>query len=913
MAFDPSALSRSSYTTRRKALLSLVNQLRTIGAQADLDLPCIAVIGNQSAGKSSIIEAISGINVPRDAGTCTRCPMEFRLSSSMNPWSCRISIRWEFDRSGRRLDEIREVPFGEEISDHGVVELALRRAQSAVLNPQIPPTQFLSMSKAELTSAQRVVDFSRNMLCVEISGPDMPELSFIDLPGIIQNAEPHIVAMIEELVVSHIRGNCLILVALPMTDDIENQKALRLTREVDPSGSRTIGVLTKPDMLHPGMSTLSIWLDVMEGRRHPLSHGYFCTRHPDDKERGRTLNDEQARNAEVDFFSRTPPWSSSTVRDRCGTTNLVSTLSDLLTQIIDESCPRLKLEARSGLAQCLATLAALPKPIEEEPTTYILGLLTSLNIDFHGYVNGGPGNERLIHGNNDSFTTFKRAIRGTAPRFMPYPDVNSHPTDATIPCSADEGEDEEGELMPGQQTLYLKDLRRLIDRSITRELPNNIPFSVKSSLIKSFQTSWDASIQACFDNVRKRTVDVLYDCLASSVRQHKKLHALLRSSISELVQNMSETCLGHVKVLQEVEQTPYTQNTHYLQSCKEKWLWIYKEAKATKAKTVPQTLGVNSPLSTGMATLFGAGYGGAMTTWPTVFGNEDGNTKLLSGVFGDLKRPSLPGTSDDRGLVWLPSAYGDGRSTTLILGIDESPEEMRVRAIRSTIAGKLGEYIEYERERFDDADRALDELLSVAQSHPEGISIDELRSQMSSFLMRMYEPLPAFVPHPSKSKLPAWGGPMGSTPATTSTGFSAPTSSGVNVMDMAKVQAALTALADIGYTGLHVEDLGRLHSYDEYEREMEVMAEVRAYFQVAYKRIIDHIPMFIDLVFVKGMARELQPFLISKIGLVSPGASERCASLLAEDREIVNKRDEMLARKKRLDMVVTELDAFFCN
>lgn len=79
--------------------------------------------------------------------------------------------------------------------------------------------------------------------------------------GIIQNAEPEVVRLVEDLVISHIKGNCLILVALPMTgtfvtgpshtqtymlhstDDIENQKALRLARQVDPDGKRTIGIL----------------------------------------------------------------------------------------------------------------------------------------------------------------------------------------------------------------------------------------------------------------------------------------------------------------------------------------------------------------------------------------------------------------------------------------------------------------------------------------------------------------------------------------------------------------------------------------------------------------------------------------------------------------------------------------------
>ncbi|KAF7360122.1 Interferon-induced GTP-binding protein Mx2 [Mycena venus] len=105
---DATQLSASQYAAHRKELLSLMSQLRAVGAQGELDLPRIAVIGNQSAGKSSVVEAISGIKVPRDAGTCTRCPMECRLSSSTNAWSCRISLRIEDDASGQAaLQELK--------------------------------------------------------------------------------------------------------------------------------------------------------------------------------------------------------------------------------------------------------------------------------------------------------------------------------------------------------------------------------------------------------------------------------------------------------------------------------------------------------------------------------------------------------------------------------------------------------------------------------------------------------------------------------------------------------------------------------------------------------------------------------------------------------------------------------------
>lgn len=143
------------------------------------------------------------------------------MVSSSEPWSCRISIRWEFDEEGQRLPRVDETRFGKAITNKADVELALRRAQAAVLNPESPALFFVSMSENDLADSMvnndKTLRFSRNVLCVDISGPDLTDLSFVDLPGIIQNAPKKMVKLVEDLVVSHIEGNCLILVALPMT------------------------------------------------------------------------------------------------------------------------------------------------------------------------------------------------------------------------------------------------------------------------------------------------------------------------------------------------------------------------------------------------------------------------------------------------------------------------------------------------------------------------------------------------------------------------------------------------------------------------------------------------------------------------------------------------------------------------
>lgn len=96
--------------------------------------------------------------------------------------------------------------------------------------------------------------------------------------------------------------------------------------------------MTKPDTLTSGATKArEIWLEVIEGRRFPLRHGYYCTRQPDDDERTNGITADQARKAELDFFARTSPWNRTAQQQRFGTRNLITSLSKLLSQVIDDT------------------------------------------------------------------------------------------------------------------------------------------------------------------------------------------------------------------------------------------------------------------------------------------------------------------------------------------------------------------------------------------------------------------------------------------------------------------------------------------------------------------------------------------------------------------------------------------------
>ena len=116
--------------------------------------------------------------------------MECRLSHAEGEWSCQIKIRWEYEESGKdnkRLEEVKEVQFGPLLTDKSQVEPMLRRAQAAVLNPHISEEKFVEMGeeklKASKVDGRKSLLFSRNVVCIELTGPELVDLSFVDLPG----------------------------------------------------------------------------------------------------------------------------------------------------------------------------------------------------------------------------------------------------------------------------------------------------------------------------------------------------------------------------------------------------------------------------------------------------------------------------------------------------------------------------------------------------------------------------------------------------------------------------------------------------------------------------------------------------------------------------------------------------------
>jgi GTPase SAR1 family protein len=327
---------------KQRMLISTIQNLEHLGIDATLSsLPKIVVVGNQSQGKSSIVEALCAISLPRDQGTCTRCPFEIVTTASEAEWRCTIFLHIKYEHvlgqtgSGsiewKPLPEQKMIRFAD-VNIEEQLEQALRLAQIAILNPQMHPMEVLNKNDVNHSLA---LGFSQNLVHLKISGPGLPELSLYDLPGVInateRQDEMHFVDFVAELTETYVNDKqAIVLLAQSATTDLENCRAIAIIR-TKKAHPRCMGVLTKPDLMASNNTPLERITQLLSGKNWKLGDGWYVTKNSSQGDIDGKITHAEARHKERMFFSE-EPWDTelSEFSERFGICKLRDALSTKL-------------------------------------------------------------------------------------------------------------------------------------------------------------------------------------------------------------------------------------------------------------------------------------------------------------------------------------------------------------------------------------------------------------------------------------------------------------------------------------------------------------------------------------------------------------------------------------------------------
>ncbi|KAM0321293.1 hypothetical protein ACHAQA_010191 [Verticillium albo-atrum] len=332
---QPSSLLMSSVRLRK------IDQLRERNIGSYLPLPQLVAVGDQSSGKSSLLESLTGIPFPRGQELCTR-------------YATQITHR----RETHQRIEITIIAGPHASPNHKrILELYHRQVQTtAQLRAEFP--DILSEVNALIsirTSANPAGEntFSEDVLKIEKCGPEEDYLTIIDVPGIFRTATEGVTTnkdkkLVKDMVKRYIKDSRTILLAvLPSNVDVANQEILTLAEEADSTGDRTLGILTKVNLLkeHSAKSAVA---NLVEGRRKPLKLGYHVVINRGGDDDGEE-SDALATLREREAMFRESPWQNLPA-DRVGVSTLPERLEDLLGEITDRAFPELRTEIRQRLA-----------------------------------------------------------------------------------------------------------------------------------------------------------------------------------------------------------------------------------------------------------------------------------------------------------------------------------------------------------------------------------------------------------------------------------------------------------------------------------------------------------------------------------------------------------------------------------
>ncbi|KAB8356389.1 hypothetical protein FH972_023972 [Carpinus fangiana] len=506
-------------------LLKIVNKLQdlvfnTIGNDS-LDLPQIVVVGSQSSGKSSVLENIVGRDfLPRGSGIVTRRPLILQL----------INIPSESDK-----------PEGDEVHVPHTPAAVSGQDEWAEFHhiPGRKFTDFQDVKREIENETARIAGnnkgINRQPINLKIYSAHVLSLTLVDLPGLtkvpIGDQPTDIEKQTRNLITEYIaKPNSIILAVSPANVDLVNSEALKLARHVDPMGRRTIGVLTKIDLMDHGTNAI----DILSGRVYPLKLGFIgvVNRSQQDIQGNKSL--AEALKAERDFFKMNPAYRN--MANRCGTEFLAKTLNTTLKGHIRERLPDIKARLNTLMGQTQQELASYGDSAftgKEHRGSLILQLMTRFATSFI----------TSIDGTSSEIST--KELGGGARIYYIFNDVFGNSLETIDP----------------NMNLSISDIRTAIRNSTGPRPSLFVPELAFDLLVKPQIKLLEVPSQRCVELVYEELIKICHTCGSNELSRYPKLQGKLIEVVSNLLRERLGPCSTYVESLISIQRA-YINTNH---------------------------------------------------------------------------------------------------------------------------------------------------------------------------------------------------------------------------------------------------------------------------------------------------------------------------------------------------------------
>jgi GTP-binding protein EngB required for normal cell division len=537
-------MSLQSHET--KDLLDIVDNLRSHGINRYINLPEIIVCGEQSSGKSSVLEAVSGVRFPSKDNLCTRFATELILRRGADA-PIKIGIvpgSLERDRLESDLETLRNFHYS--VS-----------AENLDLEPVIEAAK---EAMGIIEGSSKV--FSSDILRLEISGPKQPHLTLVDLPGLFQagsrSQSDADAETVKSLVLSYMKNpRSIILAVVSAKNDFNNQSITKYSRDIDPTGQRTLGLITKPDTLDEGSDSERFYFELAENKEVRFRLGWHVLRNRDFNSKDSST--EERDKAEARFFE-TGIWNALSV-DQTGVHTLKPRLSKILKDHIVAQLPDVLAQIKDGINECTTRLKTLgaSRASAQEQRRYLLHVSQSFSTLVRAAIDGQYSD--AFFGDASTDEGYQKRLRAVLQNTLTdfAADMRKKGHAVTI---VDDGPTK----LPHQisRADYIASVTKLLERSRGRELPGTFDPLIIGQLFHEQRKPWPGLVDQYMEIVL-RAADVSARKALAHVCDETTFAGLSRRFINVRLESLTAALRDKVAELLKPHDVghPITYN-HYL-------------------------------------------------------------------------------------------------------------------------------------------------------------------------------------------------------------------------------------------------------------------------------------------------------------------------------------------------------------